>query len=141
MWKRGPLKILNGIKLILDDQGNHLDSYTISLESFRSFRGPLFLKPVTGQKLFFSVSYSKPTLARHLPLIESSESRWLVIGIFLEGRGVHIADWRRGVGVSGMQIFAICFLNHCFLSFKRNVLHKQSAICNFYSHFRIIAVH
>jgi hypothetical protein len=62
LWNRGPLKILNGIKLILDDQGNHLDSYTISLESFRSFRGPLFCKPVTGQKLFFAVSYSKPTL-------------------------------------------------------------------------------
>ena len=30
-----PLQILNSIKLILDDQGNHLDSYTISLESFR----------------------------------------------------------------------------------------------------------
>ena len=38
---RGPLKILNGIKLILDDQGNHLDSYTISLESFGSFKVPL----------------------------------------------------------------------------------------------------
>ena len=25
---RGPLKVLNGIKLILDDQGNHLDSFT-----------------------------------------------------------------------------------------------------------------
>ena len=58
----GPLKILNGIKLILDDQGNHLDSYAISLESFRSFRGPLFRKPVTGQELFFAVSYSKPAL-------------------------------------------------------------------------------
>ena len=34
----------------------------ISLESFRSFRGPLFRKPVTGQELFFSVSYSKPAL-------------------------------------------------------------------------------
>ena len=34
----------------------------ISLESFRSFRGPLFLKPVTGQELFFAVSYSKPAL-------------------------------------------------------------------------------
>ena len=52
LWNRGPLKILNGIKLILDDQGNHLDSYTISLESFRSFRGPLFRKPVTGHELF-----------------------------------------------------------------------------------------
>ena len=27
LWNRGPLNILNGIKLILDDQGNHLDSY------------------------------------------------------------------------------------------------------------------
>ena len=25
LWNRGPLKILNGITLILDDQGNHLD--------------------------------------------------------------------------------------------------------------------
>ena len=33
-------------------QGNHLDSYTINLESFRSFKGPLFRKPVTGQELF-----------------------------------------------------------------------------------------
>ena len=48
----GPLKIVNGIKLILDDQGNHLDSYTIRLESFRSFIGPLFCKPVTGQELY-----------------------------------------------------------------------------------------
>ena len=52
MWNRGPLKILNAIKLILDSQGNHLDSYTISLESFRFFRGPLFHKPVTGHELF-----------------------------------------------------------------------------------------
>ena len=49
LWNRGPLEILNGIKFILDDQGNHLDSYTISLESFRFFRVPLFLKTVTGQ--------------------------------------------------------------------------------------------
>ena len=48
----GPLSVLNGTKLILDDQGNHLDSFIISLESFRSFRGPLFRKPVTGQELF-----------------------------------------------------------------------------------------
>ena len=41
----GPMKILNGIKLILDD---HLDSYSISLESFRFF----FCKPVTGQDFF-----------------------------------------------------------------------------------------
>ena len=52
LWNRGPLKILNGIKLIPDDQRNHLDSYTISLKSFRSFRVPLFNKPVTAQELF-----------------------------------------------------------------------------------------
>ena len=58
---RGPLKILNGVKLILDDERNHLDSYKFSLESFRSFKDPIFRKPVTGQELF-SVSYSKPAL-------------------------------------------------------------------------------
>ena len=56
------MKILNDIKLILDDQGNHLDSYTISLESFRSFRGPLFCKPVNWSGFFFAASYSKPAL-------------------------------------------------------------------------------
>ena len=38
-----------------------MDSYAISLESFRSFIGPQFRKPVTGQD-FFAVSYSKPAL-------------------------------------------------------------------------------
>ena len=56
LWNRGPLKILNGIRLILNDQGNHLDSYTIS------FEWPLFCKPVTGQDFFFAVFYSKPAL-------------------------------------------------------------------------------
>jgi hypothetical protein len=55
--------ILNGTKLILDDHGNNFDSFRISLESFRSFRGPLLHKPVTGQELFFAVSYSKPAPA------------------------------------------------------------------------------
>ena len=59
---KGPLKVLNGTKLILDDHGNNLDSFRISLESFRSFRGPLLHKPVTGQELFFAVSYSKSEL-------------------------------------------------------------------------------
>ena len=49
IWNRGPLKILKGIKLIRDDQGKD----KISLESFRSFTGPLFCKPVTCQELFF----------------------------------------------------------------------------------------
>ena len=56
------LKVLNGTKLNLDEHGNNLDSFRISLESNRSFRGPLLLKPVTSQELLFAVSYSKPAL-------------------------------------------------------------------------------
>ena len=59
---KGPLKVLNDTKLTLDDHGNNLDSFRISLEPFRSFRGPLLYKPITGQELFFAVSYSKPAL-------------------------------------------------------------------------------
>ena len=62
LGNKSPLKVLNGTKLILDDHGNNLDSFRISLESFRSFRGPLLHKPVTGQELFFAVSYSKSAL-------------------------------------------------------------------------------
>ena len=56
------MKVLNVTKLILDDDVNNLDSFRISLEFFRYFRGPLLLKPVIGQELFFAVSYSKPAL-------------------------------------------------------------------------------
>ena len=41
------------ISVLASVQGNHLDSYTIILESFMSFRGPLFRKPVTDQELLF----------------------------------------------------------------------------------------
>ena len=47
------MKILNGIKLILDHQGNHLDSYTI------------------GQEFFFAISYSKPALVSN-PIVQPS---------------------------------------------------------------------
>ena len=63
LGNKGPLKVLNNTKLILDDLGNNLDSFRISLESFRSFRRPLLHKLVTGHELFFDVSYSKPALA------------------------------------------------------------------------------
>ena len=59
---KGPVKVLNGTKQILDDNGNHLDSFRISLESFKSFRGPLLQKLVTGQELFLAVSYRKLAL-------------------------------------------------------------------------------
>ena len=45
------------------DQGNHLVSFRISLESFRLIRGPLFHKPVTGQVLFLNTRYTKLALA------------------------------------------------------------------------------
>ena len=65
------MKILNGIKLILDDQGNHLVSYTISLESLRSFIVPLFRKPVTRLRLFFAVCFLQQTSSRVRLLLEN----------------------------------------------------------------------
>ena len=62
MENKGPMKVLNGTIQILDDHGNNLDLFRISLESFRSFRGPPLFKPVTGQELLFAVSYSKLAL-------------------------------------------------------------------------------
>ena len=50
-----PLKALSDTKLILNNQESH--SY-----SFRTFRGPLFPKPVTGQVLFLDALYSKTAL-------------------------------------------------------------------------------
>ena len=59
---KDPLKVLNGTKLILDYHGNNLDSFRIVLESFRSFKGLLLHKPVSGQELFFAVLHSKRAL-------------------------------------------------------------------------------
>ena len=54
LWNMGPPKDLNGAKLILDDQENHLDPFPISLVTLKSFRDLLFHKPVTGQTLFLT---------------------------------------------------------------------------------------
>ena len=56
------LKDLTDSKLILNEFKLFPCSSRISLVPFRTFRGPLFPKPVTGQDLFFAVSYSKPAL-------------------------------------------------------------------------------
>ena len=69
---KGPLKLLNGTKLIL---GNNL--FRITLESFRSFRGPLLYKPVTGEELFFAVSYSKHALRAFRKFSMPPTSNWL----------------------------------------------------------------
>ena len=59
---RGLLKVLKDSKLILKVSYLFPWSSRISLEPFRTFRGPLFSKPVTGQELFLAVSYNKPAL-------------------------------------------------------------------------------
>ena len=71
------MKILNGIKLILDDQGNHLDSSAICLESFRS---PI---PQTSNwsGTLFAFSYSKPALIAYCAniytvLIDMIRAEW-----------------------------------------------------------------
>ena len=50
----------------------------INFIPFRIFRGPPFHKPVTGQELFFAVSYSKPALESlnfdHAGILQRSEN-------------------------------------------------------------------
>ena len=47
---QGTSEVLNNnIKLILNDQGGHSDSFEINLELFRTFRGLLILKQITGK--------------------------------------------------------------------------------------------
>ena len=41
---------------------NYSCSFRTNLGSFRTFRCPLFPKPVTGHEQYFAVSYSKPAL-------------------------------------------------------------------------------
>ena len=47
-------------------------SSRINFIPFRIFRGPLFHKPVTGQELIFTVSYSKPALGIYIKLTKLS---------------------------------------------------------------------
>ena len=75
MRNKGLLKVLNGIKLILDNHENNLDSLRISLEFFRSFRGSLLHKPVTGHELFFAASYSKLSIDKKIMSIKQETLR------------------------------------------------------------------
>ena len=56
------LKDLKDFKLILNESKLSPLSSRISFVRFRTFRGSLFPKTVTGQELFLAVSYSKPDL-------------------------------------------------------------------------------
>ena len=52
---------------------------------FRTFREPLFPKPVTGQELFLAISYSKPAL-----IVEISYELTVLIYIYCANRIKHI---------------------------------------------------
>ena len=59
------------------------------MELFRSFRGSLFCKPVTGQELFFAVSYRKPALVLHIfflpiPTTSLTSSDSILLGFWEE---------------------------------------------------------
>ena len=62
LWNKGPLKVLNDTKLILDDQEYH--KFIINLGSSRSIRDSLFQKPFTLVRylLFWGTRYNKPAL-------------------------------------------------------------------------------
>ena len=68
LWTRGPLKVLNGTKLILDDQGNHLDSFRIRLESFRSLRGHVSNQQNSHWSGTFLAAWYKNTALDHKSL-------------------------------------------------------------------------
>ena len=72
-WNRGPLKILNGIKLILDDQGNHLDTFEIIQVLQRS---PI-LQTSNWSGTFFAVPFNKPALDRCLAYNEHTRRKLL----------------------------------------------------------------
>ena len=73
------MKVLNGTKVILDDQGNHINSLRISLESFMSFRGLLFHKLATGQILFLATRYKNPAQVIDNNLAGHYVWQWLII--------------------------------------------------------------
>ena len=52
LGNRGHMKVQNDIKLILNNQGGHSCSFRTNLVSFRTFRCPLFPKPVSWFGLF-----------------------------------------------------------------------------------------
>ena len=62
LGNRGHLKVLNDIKLILNEHESPPHNFRFNLVSFKASRGPLFQKPSFLVWTFFAVSYSKPAL-------------------------------------------------------------------------------
>ena len=82
-----------------------MDSFRISLESFRSFRGPLLHKPVKGQELFFAVSYSKPALDINISIF------YLASSISSTGRQVSTKASRALLNNSTFSALLFAFVN------------------------------
>ena len=59
---RGPMKVMDDSKLILNDQD--LDLFRITVESFRTFRCLLFLKQITGRELLYKREYIRTSGSR-----------------------------------------------------------------------------
>ena len=49
----GPLKVLNDSAMILKESEWPSLSFKTNFETFRTFRGPLFAKKITGRELLF----------------------------------------------------------------------------------------
>ena len=75
LWSRGPLKDLKDSILNLNESKLFPWSTRISLLPFRTFRGPLFPKPVTGQELFFCCFFQQTGSNKFIHLIKCRTSR------------------------------------------------------------------
>ena len=87
VWGVRTLWSLNGTKMNLDDHGNNLNLFRISLESFRFFRGHLLTpQTINWSGNVFAVSYSKLALIRtyigHIFLVFSSPLS-IILNFFL----------------------------------------------------------
>ena len=125
MRSRGPLKDLKDSKLILNESKLFPWSSRISLVPFRTFRRPLFPKPVTGQELFFVVSYSKPALKHQLiseyarkirPWRHPRKIRWHPIKIWVDFTG-YPSNHFSGCRLNGW-LSQSCGRNWVFCSFS-----------------------
>ena len=76
VWGEPP-KDLKDSKLSLNKTKLFPWSSRISLVQFRTFRGPLFSKPVTGQELFLAVSYSKLALIYTVLFAQCVKFLWI----------------------------------------------------------------
>ena len=109
---KGPLKDSMDFKLILNESKLFPWSSRISLVPFRTFRGPLFPKPVTGQELFLAVSYSKPALTSFLPFFAC------------------LSMWKLGdLNCCVFKLFVLISSSECFYT-TENLLTMQNIIFN-----------